>query len=103
MPLRWPFSLQDAEQELGKCRRHNARRFRGMVNFDDAPRMKVEMSYGFSPLSERHHFSQANLSAPRCRASPSANSCFSLAFSSSKLFGFLASDTSTPPYFDFQM
>src|SRR3974390_2071921 len=64
---------------------------------------ETKVSDGLSPGGGRHHFFvQISLSIA-LSSSASANSFFSLAFSSSSALRRLASDTSRPPYLAFHL
>ena len=63
----------------------------------------TEMSHGLPSSDRRHHFFAAISFSMALSSIASANSFFSLVFSSSSVFSRRASDTSSPPYRDFHL
>src|SRR5690606_33929305 len=63
----------------------------------------LEMSHSFPPGGGRHHFFDRRSFSAAWSSITSASRRLSFAFSSSSAFSRRASDTSRPPYFDFQL
>ena len=63
----------------------------------------AKVSHGFPPGDGRYHFFDATSLSMALSSIASANSFFSLAFSSSSAFSRLASETSRPPYLAFHL
>ena len=64
--------------------------------------MPFEVFDGLAPLRGRHHFPSTSSLSAALSSSASARRRFSFAFSCSSARSRLASETSRPPYFDFQ-
>jgi hypothetical protein len=63
----------------------------------------AEMSHGLSLGDGRHHFFEATSFNIVLSSIASARSRFSLAFSASRIFRRRASETSSPPNYDFHL
>ncbi len=63
----------------------------------------LEVSDGLAPRDGRHHFFELMSFSMALSSIDSASSLFSFRFSSSRTFSRRASETSSPPYFDFHL